>query len=254
MATLALKVGYNGAPFCGFARQKGDVPTVQGDIERVLELLFHRPVDTVCAGRTDAGVHALGQVVSFDLDDKELDGRDLERLRRSLDALTHDSISIRELEKKPQGFSARFNAVSREYRYAIHCGDSQPLVMHDFCWHVTGPLDCAAMDQAVHMLIGIHDFKSFCVAASAVGKSTTREIIDAHVDTRIIAGEEYYVVTIVGTAFLHSMIRTIVGSLIPIGRGRKETYWMKEVLEARNRSAAGEKAPAQGLVFWHVIY
>ena len=111
--TLALTLSYNGAPFSGFARQPGQT-TVQGDLEDALRMLFRRDVETTCAGRTDAGVHALGQVVSFDVDDRDIAGRSLPSLRRSLNALTHDAITVREVDPKKLGFSARFDAQARE--------------------------------------------------------------------------------------------------------------------------------------------
>ena len=163
--TLGLTVSYNGAPFSGFARQPGQL-TVQGEIEQALALLFKRDVETTCAGRTDAGVHALGQVMSFDVDDVDLRGRSLPSLRRSLNALTHDAITVREVEPKPLGFSARFDAQAREYHYHLCVDSTSPIFMKDFSWFVPGGLDVFAMEAGARHLIGEHDFKSFCLAAS----------------------------------------------------------------------------------------
>ncbi|MDO4291036.1 MAG: tRNA pseudouridine(38-40) synthase TruA [Eggerthellaceae bacterium] len=251
--TLSLTVAYNGAPFCGFARQPGQL-TVQGELEHALGLLFRREVATVCAGRTDAGVHARGQVVSFDVSEEELRDRTPRSLLRSLGALTHDAVAVRAVEERPRGFSARFDAVSREYRYFICVDETPPVFMRDFSWHIPKPLDVAAMEQAAAHLIGEHDFKSFCLAASAKDKPTCRNVNEVSFARERVMGENMLVVKVVGNAFLHSMVRTTVGTLAMVGRGQREPDWVCDVLAARDRSAAGENAPAQGLVFWQVNY
>lgn len=251
--TLSLTVSYNGAPFCGFARQPGQL-TVQGELEQALSLIFRRPVEVVCSGRTDAGVHALGQVVSFDVTNDELEGRNLYSLRRSLNALTHEDITVREVEERQPGFSARFDAQWREYHYHVCLDGVPPLFMRDFSWYVHGQLDIDAMREAAAYLVGEHDFKSFCMAASAVGKPTCRNVHEISLSREMIMGEDILTIKVVGNAFLHSMVRTIVGTLVMVGRSQRKPEWVHEVLEARNRTAAGENAPAAGLVFWRVQY
>lgn len=251
--TIALRVAYDGAPFCGFARQPGH-PTVQGDIEQALALVFRRPVETVCSGRTDAGVHALGQVVSFDVATEEWEGRSVSALLRSLNALTHDRISVRDAAEVRQGFSARFDAQWREYHYHLCAQVPPPMFMKDFSWHLSCPLDIDAMRAGAAHLIGEHDFKSFCMAVSAVGKPTCRNVHEISISEEEIMGDKVIVLKVVGNAFLHSMVRTIVGTLVAVGRGKRSSDWVAEVLDARDRSAAGENAPAAGLVFWRVQY
>ena len=251
--TLSLTVSYNGAPFSGFARQPGQL-TVQGELEQALSLVFRRPMEVVCSGRTDAGVHALGQVVSFDVANDELEGRNLYSLRRSLNALTHEDITVCEVEERQPGFSARFDAQWREYHYHVCLDEVPPLFMRDFSWYVHGQLDIDAMREAAAHLVGEHDFKSFCMAASAVGKPTCRNVHEISLSQEMIMGEDILTIKVVGNAFLHSMVRTIVGTLVMVGRGQRKPEWVREVLEARNRTAAGENAPAAGLVFWRVQY
>ena len=253
MLTLSLAVAYNGAPFCGFARQPGQL-TVQGEIEHALSLLFRREVETVCAGRTDAGVHARGQVVSFNVSPDEMQDRTRASLTRSLNALTHEAISIRSVDERESGFSARFNATEREYRYFICTEPAPPIFLRDFSWHIPKPLDVEAMREASRALVGEHDFKSFCMAASAVGKSTCRNVHEISFERIEVMGERTVVITVKGNAFLHSMVRTIVGTLVMVGRGQRKPEWIADVLQARDRCAAGENAPAQGLVFWEVSY
>lgn len=252
-AVVAMTVSYKGAPFSGFARQPGQL-TVQGSLEEALTLIFRRPIETTCAGRTDSGVHAKGQVVSFEVSLSEWNERSEYKLMRSLNALTHDDIAIHSLERKPFGFSARFSAVMREYRYYLCTDTAAPLFMRDFSWHVVKDLDVEAMRKAAALLIGEHDFKSFCMAASAEGKPTRRYIKRIDIDRVEHMREGLIVITVEGNAFLHSMVRTIVGTLVAVGLGRRDPEWVGQVLEARNRSAAGENAPAQGLVFWRVDY
>ena len=251
--TLSLTVSYNGGPFCGFARQPGKL-TVQGELEQALSLVMRRPVEVVCSGRTDAGVHALGQVVSFNVSADELESRSLHSLRRSMNALTHEDITVRKVEEREPGFSARFDAQWREYHYHICLDDTPPLFMRDFSWFVHADLDMSAMQQAARYLEGEHDFKSFCMAASAVGKPTCRNVHEISLSRETIMGEEVLTIKVVGNAFLHSMVRTIVGTLVMVGRGLRKPEWVREVLEACDRTAAGENAPAAGLVFWKVQY
>lgn len=253
MVTLALEVAYNGKPFSGFARQPGQL-TVQGSLEEALALIFRRPIETVCAGRTDSGVHAKGQLVSFQVQRAEWEERSDYKLLRSLNALTHEDISVRAISERALDFSARFSATMREYRYFICTDAAAPLLMKNFCWHVAKPLDIAAMREAAAYLIGEHDFKSFCLAVSAEGKSTMRNVFSITVEPDALWDENLIVITVKGNAFLYSMVRTIVGTLVAVGRNQRKPEWVKDVLAARNRSAAGENAPAQGLVFWRVSY
>ena len=253
LLSIALRLAYDGEPFSGFARQPGQL-TVQGDLEHALSLVFRRPVETVCSGRTDAGVHALGQVVSFEVEPREWEGRSVDRLARSLNALTHDRISVRGIVEAVPGFSARFDAEWREYHYHLCVQPAPPMFMKDFSWHLSCPLDLDAMRKAASYLVGEHDFKSFCMAVSAVGKPTCRNVHEIDIREEEIMGDKVVVIKVVGNAFLHSMVRTIVGTLVAVGRGKRPPEWVGEVLEARDRTAAGENAPAAGLVFWRVQY
>lgn len=253
METYSLNIAYNGEPFCGFARQP-ELLTVQGDLEHALALVFRDEIETTCAGRTDSGVHARGQVVSFAVPDGAMEGRSPQRFLRSMNALTHDGIVVTCLERRPNDFSARFDARSREYRYFLYPHEAPPIFMEAFSWHVSGELDLDAMRAGAAHLIGEHDFKSFCMAASAEGRRTYRCVNEISLFGETTMGERLVVVKIVGNAFLHSMVRSIVGTLVAVGRGRRDPEWVASVLEARDRTAAGENAPAKGLVLWKVDY
>ncbi|MBQ9058154.1 MAG: tRNA pseudouridine(38-40) synthase TruA [Atopobiaceae bacterium] len=252
--TMVLILGYNGTDFSGFAEQKEPhIRTVAKELRRALETFLRREVDITCAGRTDAGVHALGQVVSLPVYDEEtkLEAR---RIKRALSAIASNDISIREVMRAPAGFSARFDALARHYRYRISDSDTRPTLTQAFCWWHKTPLDIDAMSQAAQSLIGEHDFTSFCKVASAVGKSTTRNLISLDIGRNSELGEELIYIDICANAFLHSMVRTIVGTLAEVGTGRKDCAWVSQVLSACDRKAAGQTAPAAGLEFMSVDY
>ena len=254
-AAIALTVAYEGSGFSGFARQPGQ-PTVQGELEQALKVILRREVDVVGAGRTDTGVHALGQVVSFGVTQQEVAERSLVRFRASLNALTPDGLVVRHIEEKPAGFSARFDAKEREYRYRLISGGIEPLFLARYAWWIPtqGPLDVTAMKTAAAHLVGEHDFASFCVKKSAEGKTTMREVKQVQLFGAEHLGEECVVIRVVGNAFLHSMIRVIAGSLAEVGLRNRQPEWIAEVLAARERRVAGQTAPAHGLTFWRVRY
>ncbi|MBR3327400.1 MAG: tRNA pseudouridine(38-40) synthase TruA [Atopobiaceae bacterium] len=257
-ATLVLKIGYRGAHFSGYAEQE-DMRTVAGSVRQALETLFRRPVDLTCAGRTDAGVSALEQYVSLPVWHEELDGREPRRVWRSLMALTPEDVSIRGLYRASEGFSARFDALSRRYTYRIACGNAQPVLAWDYAWWLHASLDVEAMSEAATCLVGEHDFRSFCKVSSAQklledGRSTSRMLHEVVVCQRNEVGEDLVAITVEGNAFLHNMVRIMVGTLVEVGRGNRPASWVRKVLEARDRRAAGPTAPAKGLVFESVRY
>ncbi len=251
--TYSLKVAYNGAPFCGFAKQPGQ-PTVQGELERALSLIFRSDIEITCAGRTDTGVHAKSQYISFDIAPDHMEGRTARSFLRSMNALTDDAIVVSDLQQRDPGFSARFSAKAREYRYFLYPHDTHALFMQDFSWHIPYELDVDAMRYASTFLIGEHDFKSFCMAASAEGRRTFRSVDEITLFDESVMDERLLVVKIKGNAFLHSMVRAIVGTLVCVGRKKRNPEWVKDVLAACDRKAAGENAPAHGLVLWDVMY
>ena len=246
---IALTVAYDGAKFSGFARQL-NASTVQQSLEESLAIVVRRDVLTVGAGRTDAGVHALGQVVSFPF---EGDPPDAEALLKSLNAMT-PGIVVREVRFARPGFSARFDARRREYRYRVHSGPVPPLFTARVAWWVKKELNLDTMRAAAALLVGEHDFRSFCVTDSAIGQRTVRRVETIEIAEECILGEECLTVRVVGNAFLHSMVRTIVGSLVEVGVGRHDPAWIGAALAARQRSAAGQTAPACGLTLWSVDY
>lgn len=251
-STLVLKLGYRGAEFCGFAAQPGR-RTVAGEVQRALETLLRREVDLTCAGRTDAGVHAIAQYVSVPVISDEL-SMPARRLMHGLSALLPDDISPAALYRAPKGFSARFDARARSYRYRIVAGEARPVLAWDHAWWLRSELDVAAMHDAARALVGEHDFKSFCKATSAEGKPTHRCVLRCDVSEQLECGERVVCIDVVGNAFLHSMVRTIAGTLVEVGRGHRDAAWVADALAACDRKAAGPCAPAKGLTFVGVDY
>ena len=227
--------------------------TVAGVLRRALETALRRPCELTCAGRTDAGVHAIAQYVSVPVTEAEL-GLPGERLMRSLVALTPDDLSVQAILRAPAGFSARFDAISRSYRYRIAASQARPVLAWEHSWWYRGALDVDAMAEAARPLLGEHDFKSFCKASSAEGKPTSRYVGALDVSRVREAGEELVAIDVTGNAFLHNMVRTIAGSLVEVGRGHRAPGWIEGVLAARDRAAAGPCAPAKGLTFVGVAY
>lgn len=259
-ATLVLRVAYDGTAFSGYAIQEKQthVRTVAGELHQALKTLLRRDVSLTCAGRTDAGVHARAQHVSLALTAEEDERINGERLLRSLGAILPEDVRVDRVYRAPEGFSARFDARARRYRYRLVAGPVAPLFNARWAWWLRmlheGDLDVAAMERAAQCLVGEHDFKSFCKSASAVDKPTHRFVEWVRLEHEEALGESMIVVDIAGNAFLHSMVRTIVGTLVEVGCGRRPEGWVAEALAACDRRAAGPCAPACGLTLWEVRY
>jgi len=249
-AVTVLTVSYDGARFHGFARQDG-LATVQGALEKALHTALRRSVATSGAGRTDTGVHALGQVVSY----QEAPGDPgTPELLRSLNALAGPGIVVTGVRRAAPGFDARHSAVCREYRYRIVTGPVPPLFLAGRSWWVKRSLDLGAMREGALALLGEHDFRSFCVSDSAEGRRCVREIETIEITPSQEMGEHCVVLRIVGRSFLHSMVRIVAGTLVEVGRGRRDPAWVGSALAACDRAAAGPTAPPEGLTLWHVTY
>lgn len=244
MATYRVDLAYDGSGFHGFARQR-NVRTVQGELEAALATLLPDPVETTCAGRTDSGVHARRQVVSFQ-SDQELDA---DRVRAGLDGMLGAEVAVASVRRVAEGFDARFSATWRSYRYFLLDGPVGDPLTRWTTWHVPEELDVARMDRAVGHLVGAHDFASFCRAAE--GRSAERTLLEAGWE-RV---EDRCVLAIRASAFCHQMVRSIVGYCVEVGRGRLDPDGTPEVLSARDRAATRSSvAPPHGLVLWDVGY
>ena len=236
-------LAYDGAPFHGFARQP-EVATVQGTLEAALEKILGAPAATSAAGRTDAGVHALGQVVSFNTDADV----DIPRLVTRLNLMCGPTIAILEAEEAPAGFDARFSATARTYEYAILTrAVHDPFARHT-TWHFPHPLDRELMAKAASSLLGEHAFDSF--GRVEEGRSPVRRVdaIDIEHDGDLTT------IRITANSFIQQMVRSIVGTLVQVGTGKISPEDIDRILHARNRAEAGPVAPPHGLFLISVEY
>lgn len=242
-------VAYDGSPFHGFAENVG-VTTVSGAIREAAEKFLGHKVDIVCAGRTDRGVHGWGQVVSFNV----RASTDLELFHRSVNMMCRPHIVIRDIAVAEPDFNARFAATSRSYRYRIWNDPVSNPFLVTSCWHVPKPLEMRAMRAAVTPLLGEHDFTSFCrkqTNADGEIKSRVRRLLKA--DWRQDA-DGTLLFEIQASSFCQQMVRAIVGTMVDVGHGKYNVADVKSMLEALDRSTAGQVAPPQGLTLWHVGY
>lgn len=241
---VRLTLEYDGTRYRGWQLQP-EGPTIQGVLEEALAVLLKEPVRVHGSGRTDAGVHALGQVANFSCPDD----RDLWRLRRSLDALTPDDITVKTVEEAAPSFDARRDARRRVYEYRLwnHPWRS---VFHDrHAWHVSRPLDVGAMRAALPALQGEHDFSSFRAAGCAAATPVRRVYRNA-----LFQWEDHWVYRIEATGYLRHMVRNIVGTLVEVGLGEREAGSLAALIESRDRKRAGATAPARGLFLMEVRY
>ena len=259
MTRLRLDIAYDGAAFSGWAEQP-DLRTVQGVLEtwipRVLRLAG--PTRLTCAGRTDAGVHARGQVAHLDLpvvpDHPEAFAETAQTLRRRLARVLPADLVVREVTLAPPGFDARFSAIWRRYVYRLWDGDvpPDPLQARMIATH-RGALDLVAMNEAAELLLGLRDFGAFC--RRRVGATTTRTLLDLHgvrVDQGPLTG--LIEMTVRADAFCHSMVRSLMGALAAVGSGRHDAPWLAEVTRGARRDSAIQVMPASGLTLEEVGY
>ncbi|WP_214108775.1 tRNA pseudouridine(38-40) synthase TruA [Acrocarpospora catenulata] len=254
MLRLRLDLGYDGTDFSGWAKQPG-LRTVQGEIEQALgRVLRVDPPSLTVAGRTDAGVHARGQVAHVDVDPAALEtlraDEPLAGLVRRLSGVLPLDVRVRRVSVAPDGFDARFSALFRRYGYRV--ADTlwgvDPLRRRDVFWH-NRPLDVDLLNAASVHLLGEHDFAAFC--RKREGATTIREL--RRLDWQRTP-EGLIVATLVADAFCHSMVRALVGSLLPVGEGRRPTGWPAEALARAQRDSAIHVAPAHGLTLEEVAY
>lgn len=244
MRNIKLTIEYKGTDYLGFQKQpKG--PTIQGELEKALEILLKEKAKVVGASRTDAGVHATGQVVNFRTSSRMEDGR----IKNGLNGILSQDIVVKEAVEVPTTFHARRGAVSREYCYLIWNEPYPAALKKEFVYFVPQPLNLRVMRQALKSLMGTHDFTSFCVASSSK-KGCQRTVKEATIEKK---GQLVWI-RIQADAFVHQMVRSIVGTLVEIGLGKRKPEEMREILESKNRRKAGKTAPAHGLILTEVRY
>lgn len=240
-----LTLQYDGSRYDGWQRQGNTANTIQGKVEAVLSRLAQAPVELHGAGRTDAGVHALGQAASVQLPHGLTPGQVMDHLNRYLP----EDIAVTAVEEAPPRFHARLSAAGKVYRYQLRLGPVPDVFRRKYQYRVEEPLDLAAMERAAALLTGTHDFRSFC-ANRRFKKSTVRTVRSIEFDRR---GADLSL-TFRGDGFLYHMVRILTGTLLEVGLGKRPPEDMAAILSAKDRSAAGPTAPAQGLVLVEVLY
>jgi tRNA pseudouridine38-40 synthase len=248
---VMLLVAYDGGPYRGFAPQPG-ITTVAGALAAALGRLVGGDVSLTCAGRTDAGVHAAGQVVHADLPEDFLATAGRTRVLRSLQRQLGPTVAVLDVKEAPAGFDARHSAVSRRYRYCLYCSSSPNPLVAATSWQVAPDLDLAPMRMAADCLLGEHDFSAFCRRGSRPDVSLVRRVgklgFARGEDPRMLYFE------IEANAFCHQMVRSLVGTIVSVGEGKLTAAGMYETLRSGDRYRGSRLAPARGLCLMAVRY
>lgn len=248
MRFLKLTLAYDGTNYAGWQVQPNG-PTIQEKLELALKNITGETIRAVASGRTDAGVHALAQVVSFQTESQ----LSPEVLCKAINANMPRDIAVINVCEAPPGFHAIRDALGKRYRYVICDGPVQNIFLRHYAWQLLKRLDVEAMHVAAQSLLGKHDFSSF-EASGSERKTSVRTIGDIFVDRRTDEESEKIVFEIEADGFLYNMVRNIVGTLVEVGRGRQSTQWPAQVLAAKDRQQAGPTAPPQGLFLVRVEY
>ena len=246
MRKIKAVVQYDGSGFSGYELQPGK-RAVRSEIEAALQKLFQEKTKLVSASRTDAGVHALGQVVNFSIKNNIQPSK----IAPALNSVLPEDIRIIAAEVVGPEFNARYAAKKKEYEYLICNGPNCPPHLRRIVWLVKPPLDLGAMKQAAKLLVGRHDFASFCAAHSDDTDfvRTIHSFVISHSSLVIWSGSSFPVIRlrVVGNGFLYKMVRNMVGTLVEVGLGKIKAADVKNILKAKDRKLAGRTAPAQGL-------
>ena len=255
MRTIKLTIEYDGTRNAGWQIEPHRL-TVQGTIQEVLRRITGEEVDLIGASRTDAGVHARGQVAHF----RTRSRMPIARMETSLNGLLPRDISIRKVTEAADGFHAQRGAKKKTYRYLIWNHRTRSALFKDRVWHIWTPLNLAAMRKGARFLVGRHDFSSFRASRSDT-KTSVREIYSLEIKKippgppfSKGGGGDFVQVTITANGFLKYMVRNIVGTLVEVGRARRKADDMKWILKSKDRKKAGATAPASGLYLVGVVY
>lgn len=244
MRNIKLTIEYEGKDYNGWQKQPNKL-NIQGEIERAIQIVTGQEADLIGSGRTDAGVHAFGQVANF----KTESDFPIEKLATAINSQLKKSIRVLKAEEVPLEFHSRYHCHKKTYGYIIENSEQGTAIYRNTTYHVSQPLDVEKMQQAANYLVGEHDFSSFKSSGTS-SKSSVRTIYQAQVlkeQTRVI-------IMLTGNGFLYNMVRIIAGTLVEIGLGHMEPTEMQKILEAKDRQKAGKTLAAQGLFLMNVEY
>ena len=263
MRNLRMTVAYDGSHYVGWQIQPNG-PSVQAVMQQAIHKLTGQDINLLAAGRTDSGVHALGQVISFQIESPI----PADAFRKAMVRFLPPDITVRDVTEVPADFHATFSTKWKQYRYVIHTSSHRNPFLRDYVWHRHGPLDVAAMHAAAQVLVGRHDFRSFeshwpnkSSSVRTVYELTVRRQAfcplwfgDSDVGPSVENTGDFVWLEIAGNGFLYNMVRAITGTLLPVGMGRRTVADVRAILQARDRSQGGDTAPATGLYLAHVEY
>lgn len=236
---VALGIEYIGSCYNGWQKQN-DVNSVEQELTSAISKVANHEVKIYCAGRTDKGVHALGQVIHFESDAQ----RSMYEWKRGINHFLPGDIAVLWAHEVGPNFHARYSAVARTYNYCIDTNKDSSIFRQNMCWHMPYKLDVKAMQEAASIFVGTHDFSSFrsrkCQAKSPVKTVYAFDIIERN---------NMLVINIKANSFLYNMVRNLVAAIVAVALGKKDMVWLQEVFESRNRDYSLDKAPAKGLYF-----
>ena len=244
MRNIKLTIEYDGKDFNGWQKQP-DRLNIQGEIEKAIEEITGEKVDLTASGRTDAGVHSLGQTANFKTDSKI----PTEKFAKAINSRLKKSIVIKSSEEVDEKFHSRYSVKSKTYRYIINNSENGTAIYRGLEYHVPMKLDYEKMNEAIKYFIGEHDFKAF-KASGTSSKSSVRKILDGSVRKE----EERVIIEVTGTGFLYNMVRIISGTLLDVGLGKIKPEDIPSIIESKDRTKAGKTLPAHGLYLLQVNY
>lgn len=244
MRNIKLTIEYEGKDYKGWQKQPNNL-NIQGEIERAIKNVTGEDVDLIGSGRTDAGVHAFGQVANF----KFNSDFPIEKMATAINSQLKKSIRVLKAEEVDLDFHSRYNCHKKTYAYMIDNSEQGTAIYRNVTYHISQPLDIEAMQKAADYLVGEHDFSSFKSSGTS-SKNSVRTIYNA----QILKEQQRVIIMLTGSGFLYNMVRIIAGTLVEIGLGHMKPTEMKNILEAKNRQMAGKTLPAQGLFLMSVDF
>lgn len=244
MRNIKLTIEYDGKKFGGWQKQPNEL-NIQGEIEQAIKQITGEDAELNASGRTDSGVHALGQVANF----KTNSNLDIEKFAVAINSKLKKSIVIKKAEEVPENFHARYNCKGKKYRYIINNSYQGTAIYRDLECHIPQKLDIEKMQEGIKFFEGKHDFKGF-KASGTSGKSTIREIYKAEVKQE----GERIIIELTGNGFMYNMVRIISGTIVDVGLGKISPNQIPDIINAKDRTKAGKTLPASGLYLVEVYY